>query len=697
MNKMELMAPAGDFESLKMAVYYGADAVYLGIKQFNARNNIQGFNLDNLKQAVDFAHIYGVKVYLTLNILFTDEEMQSAINVVKEANNIGVDAFIVQDLGLASLIRKYYPSVELHASTQMGIHNLEGVKVLEQLGFTRVVLSRETSLQEIKRIHDNSDIEIEFFVQGALCVSFSGNCYMCSHLVNKSGNRGVCQQFCRLPYTFECGNVERDGFLLSAKDISLLDYIEELYKVGVRSLKIEGRARRPFYVAQACKIYRDALDKGGYSAKDYENLQIAFNREYTPAYFKGNGEIISKIQGNNGLYIGKVKEVRIGKKFNEIFIETKYDLKPKSGLKFILNGQEIASIGAVDIKRVGKLYRITTTSKIIPNAKVYIISNEELENQLTSYVRKLPVNIKMELNPNNPTQIVARYKDIEVKLSGDLCQQAKTISISKDQVLKQLSRSDLFEVAEFEFNNNNCYLLNSTINHLRKDLYKNIKGELIKKFDKVKLQPINIQELEDIKVGEDKQNSKLNKFDIEIIEDLNNIEGCKRVIYDYNTFNENEMYKFDKLCNDKNINGYIDLPVFATNRDIELINKVLNNTNLGIVANNLYAIAFGCKKIGGQFLNIYNSYTVKLLSKLSEFEGFFVEELSANQLNNIINLPLIKREKAYMTLIHCPFKTHLGGDCVNCKFDKAKYTINTGKSFSVKRKKTVDCMFILKD
>lgn len=691
MKKMELMAPAGDFESLKMAVYYGADAVYLGIKKFNARNNIIGFNLDNLKQAVDFAHIYGVKVYLTLNILFSDSEIQEALNVVKEANNLDVDAFIVQDLGLASLIRELYPSVELHASTQMGIHNLEGVRVLEKLGFKRVVLSRETSLHEIRRIHNNSNIEIEFFVQGALCVSFSGNCYMCSHLVDKSGNRGVCQQFCRLPYTFECGKVEKEGFLLSAKDISLLDSIDELYEAGVSSLKIEGRARRSFYVAQACKIYRDALDNGGYSYKDYENLQIAFNREYTPAYFNGNGTIISKIQGNNGLYIGKVQEVKNGKKFNEIFIETKYDLKPKSGLKFVLNGEEVGSIGAVDVKKVGKYYRVTTTSKIAPKSKVYIISNEELEKELSGYIRKLPIDVKMNLDINKPIEITAKYQDIEVKVLGDVCQEAKTISISKEQVFKQLCRSDLFEVADFNFNNDNCYILNSAINHLRNELYEQLKNRLIEKFDKIKLENVIINKFE-------KSGKISNNFDFEIVEDLRQIKGCKHIVYDYNIFDVKQLVEFDKSCKDKGVDGYIDLPVFATDADIKLIQSIISSTDLGVVVNNLYGLSFDCKKIGGQFLNIYNSYTINLLTELSEFQAFFVEELTNIQLNKLnSSLPLLRREKAYMTLVHCPFKSHIGGDCANCKFDDATYTINTGKCFAVKRKKTANCVFVLKD
>ena len=171
--KMKLLAPAGNFDSLKAAVFNGADEVYLGINNFNARNNINGFTLENLKEAVDFAHVYGVKVFLAINILFKDEELNDALQTLVKANNMGVDAFIVQDLGLAKLVKQNYPSIILHASTQMGIHNLEGAKWAENFGFSRVVLSRETSLDEIENIHKNTNLEIEYFVQGALCVCFS--------------------------------------------------------------------------------------------------------------------------------------------------------------------------------------------------------------------------------------------------------------------------------------------------------------------------------------------------------------------------------------------------------------------------------------------------------------------------------------------------------------------------------------------
>ena len=694
MKNMELLAPAGSMESLKVAVYNGADAVYLGIKQFNARNNIDGFSIETLSEAVNFAHLFSVKVYLALNILFKDEELQSALDVVVEANNMGVDAFIVQDLGLVYLINKYYPNIELHASTQMAVHNLEGVRILEKLGFKRVVLARETSKTEIERIHKNSNIEIEFFVQGALCVSFSGNCYMCSHLVGKSGNRGLCQQFCRLPYRFEDGKNRTDGFLLSAKDICMLENIDEMQKLGITSLKIEGRARRPYYVAQVCRIYRDMLDNGKYSKQDYDNLMLAFNRGYTPAYFNGNANIISRVQGNNGLEIGVVTKVNNGVRFNEVFVSTNYDLNGKVGLKFIHNGQEIASVGAYDVQRVGKLYRITTTANIIVGSIVYIIQDENLEQEILKETRKLQIDVEFYATQNQPITIVAKYKDIYVSESGDACQEAKTINIRADQILKQLSRSEMFEIANFGCYIDECYILNSSINKLRNVVYDKLQQEILNKYVKPQIDKVNI----DFNILRNEVD-KFDKFDFEIVDNVERLANANNLVLDYSQFKFDDIKLFDEFCKNNKINGYIDLPNFATEQDINMISKALTRTSLGVVANNLYALNFNCKKIGGQFLNVYNSFTIRALTELCKLDAIFVEELRAEEINNLIsNIPLITREKVYMTLLHCPFKQNLGCDCSNCGYtNKASFTINSGKKFNIKRKKTSTCVFLLKD
>ena len=358
---MKILAPAGNFESLRQAVYNGADEVYLGINDFNARNNIDGFTLENLELAVDFCHLYNVKVCLAINILFSDDELFSALNTALKAYSFGVDYFIVQDLGLASLLKKFAPKIILHASTQMGIHNLEGVLSILPYGFSRVVLARETPLEEINRIRKNTNVEIEYFAHGALCVSFSGNCYLSSYLNNASGNRGKCKQLCRLPFTLEKnGKVLKQGYLLSAKDFDLSENLKTLEDAGVDVIKIEGRARRPFYVAITTRQYKNALIK---NKTDKELLALAFNRGFTNAYFDGNGKIISSFQNHIGLNVGKIiKDKNIPKGNIEISL-------PKSKVS--------AMIGQ-------KRCNVLTLEKMGYNAKIIIGENDMEIKNITS-------------------------------------------------------------------------------------------------------------------------------------------------------------------------------------------------------------------------------------------------------------------------------------------------------------------------
>lgn len=258
----ELLSPVGDFECLKAAVQNGADAVYFGASEFSARASAKNFDLDELKKAIHYAKLRDVKTNLTLNTLIKNDEFEDAVFVASKAYEFGIDAIIVQDLGLAKFLINTFPDLPIHASTQMTVHNLEGVKILEKLGFKRVVLSRELSSVEIKDICKNSSVEIETFVHGALCMSYSGRCLFSSMIGGRSGNRGKCAQPCRLPYELVCDNSILDkGYLLSPRDLCALDFLPELVNSGVKCYKIEGRMKTPEYVATVTRIYRKYLDK----------------------------------------------------------------------------------------------------------------------------------------------------------------------------------------------------------------------------------------------------------------------------------------------------------------------------------------------------------------------------------------------------------------------------------------------------
>lgn len=354
-NKIELLAPAGNGEALRAAVENGADAVYLGGRLFNARRQADNFDMDALKEVLDYSHVRGVNIYLTLNTLVSDDEMRQALEFAAEAREAGIDGIIVQDLGLAAALRRVMPDVPLHGSTQMTIYDAEGVKALEAMGFKRVVLARELTLGEISEIARDTPLEIEVFVHGALCVCYSGQCLMSGIIGGRSGNRGMCAQPCRLPYRLikgadpgrihqqkHIGNGEKCGcdipksrftdrewnreknkgdrsYLLSPKDICTLDFLDEIVSSGVSSLKIEGRMKSPEYVATVVRIYRKYLDMALETGRragpeiesgDMRDLLQVYNRGgFSAGYFKGKtgADMMSYEKPNNsGIYLGSV-------------------------------------------------------------------------------------------------------------------------------------------------------------------------------------------------------------------------------------------------------------------------------------------------------------------------------------------------------------------------------------------------------
>ena len=287
---IELLSPAGSMEALRAAVQNGADAVYLGYGAFNARRNAKNFGTpEELREAVSYCHVRGVKVHLTLNILTSDREMAQVREVIRTAAEAGVDAFIVQDWGVCALCRQMAPTIPVHGSTQMSVHSLEGVKKAAELGCSRVVLARELPAEEIARICRSSPVEIEVFGHGALCMCYSGQCYLSAVIGRRSGNRGQCAQPCRLPYGY--GRFENNRYPLSLKDSCLLEHLRQLDAMGAASLKLEGRMKRPEYVAVVTRIYRKALDGGPVSRKDLAELEAIFSREgFTDGYFTGKKE-----------------------------------------------------------------------------------------------------------------------------------------------------------------------------------------------------------------------------------------------------------------------------------------------------------------------------------------------------------------------------------------------------------------------
>lgn len=317
MNNVELLSPVGEWDSLVAAVQNGANAVYFGANEFNARMNSKNFDREMLKKAIEYAKLRNVKTNLTLNILIKNNEFEAAMNLVEYAYNCGIDAIIVQDLGLAKEIIRTFPDLDVHSSTQMTIYDLEGVQKIQELGFKRCVLARELSIEEIKNICSNTSLEIEVFIHGALCICYSGQCLMSSIIGGRSGNRGKCAGTCRLPYALlKDQNPIDKGYLLSSKDVCTLDILPELMKAGVKSFKIEGRMKSPEYVGIVTQTYRKYIDLANSNKpyiveeNDREKLMQIFNRGgFSTGYLKGKlgKEMIYKNKPNNmGVYLGKV-------------------------------------------------------------------------------------------------------------------------------------------------------------------------------------------------------------------------------------------------------------------------------------------------------------------------------------------------------------------------------------------------------
>lgn len=393
----ELLAPVGDYNCLVAAVQNGADAVYFGGSLFNARASATNFDDDMLKKAIDYAKLRNVKTHLTLNTLIKNSEFEDAVALANKAYSYGIDALIVQDLGLASYLIKNFPGLAIHASTQMSIYNLDGVKKVEKLGFSRAVLARELSISEIENICKNSSIEIETFIHGALCMSYSGQCLYSSIIGGRSGNRGKCAQSCRLPYELLENDKSIDkGYLLSPKDVCSLEILPDLINAGVDCFKIEGRMKSPEYVATVTKVYRKYIDlimnDSNYSVEntDQKDLMQVFNRGgFSTGHLNDspNTNLVFKQKPNHmGIYLGEVAHINSNKGYIKLELQNSV-----SKLDTISVGKETGSYTVselmLDKKNIetGKPSNYVTIGRVKGNInigdKVYKMSDKNLSTQ----------------------------------------------------------------------------------------------------------------------------------------------------------------------------------------------------------------------------------------------------------------------------------------------------------------------------
>ena len=488
MKKPELLAPAGNYECFMAAIHAGCDAVYLAGKHFGARNFAGNFSDEEIVEAIKYAHLYGVKVYITVNTLIYDAEVKAFIDYIRFLHQNNVDALIIQDIGMLALIKQKFPNLELHASTQMHIHNVEGLKLMQKLGVKRAVVARETDIDLLKEM-SKENIDLEVFIHGALCMCYSGQCLMSSLIGGRSGNRGTCAQCCRQPYSLENNHkiIKNNKYLLSTKDLNTSEYIGQLINLGISSLKIEGRMKRPEYVYQVVTFYRRIIDNYlknktvNITEKDIKELKKLFNREFTKGFLfkEDNNNYVNEERPNHiGIPLGKV--IAYKKPYAKIKLSDNLSLN--DGIRIVSSNDIGFNVTEIlkDRNRVSEAYagdiislkvkeNINVNDQVLKTTDYNQLKNinKEIEEQR----RKVLIDGKVTFKDNELFfEVSDGINNVSSKLQN--IELSKTSPTDEDTVLKQLNK---LGNTVYKFNNlvvdipNNLFIPIGNLNQLRRD------------------------------------------------------------------------------------------------------------------------------------------------------------------------------------------------------------------------------------
>jgi putative protease len=509
MKLPELLAPAGSWDAMVAAVAAGADAVYLSGKRFGARKYASNFDQDELKAAVDYAHIRGVKLYVTVNTLIRDDELSDVSRYLEWLYEIGTDAVLVQDIGVATLARQVVPELDLHASTQMTIHNRPGAVCAQRLGMKRVVLAREVSIDEAREIGWDLNIGLEVFVHGALCYCYSGQCLLSSVIGGRSGNRGMCAQPCRKPCVLQIGEKDEYGrpinlsaapirarFLMSTRDLAVYDQLDKVVKSPIESLKIEGRMKSAQYVAIVTNIYRNALDaiaKGKWCAseEDQRDLALAFNRNFTSGYLMGSRDIMGKeMSDNRGFLLGAVTAYDPKREETTIRLNGSLELEKGDGLVFQSPDQELGMIVHRSPWLKDGLMRLKTPKRVKPGARVYLTSSSRLSRRAEEIVSgaplKIPIDLVVHWEDNVPVaEGMLRGPQGSIKIqvrAGFQMEKALKKPLTREQIEGQLRRTGgtPFQIRKVEMRYpGGLFSPLGALNQLRRDFLEKAEAALI--------------------------------------------------------------------------------------------------------------------------------------------------------------------------------------------------------------------------
>ncbi len=702
---MELLSPAGNREALVAAIACGADAVYLGYTAFGARSYAGNFDADGLRGALAYAHERGKKIYVTVNTLVKQCEIDDLCDVLDLLSEVGVDAVLVQDMGVARMIQQRYPQLVLHASTQMTINNAQGAQLMKNMGFSRVVPARECSLEELRKMADVG-VEVEAFAHGALCVAVSGQCLFSSMIGGRSGNRGRCAQPCRLPYTLEDGT---SGYLLSTKDLMLIDRIPELRDAGVYSFKLEGRMKRPEYVGVITRAYREALDAAE-AHVDYhpsksviEGLRQVFNRGgFTEGYVMGksNAALMSWERPNHwGIPVGKIMamrgplaQVHLTRSLND---GDGLQSRGREETEFTYSGNDMAAGSEATVRiaskqaRVGdEVFRLTDAAQM-----------KEIREIMAHEQVHIPLDMYLYAMPGKPPVLTVSDDDRHCveSTAEQTVAEAQQRALNQDMAAKQLSKlgGTPYTLRTLTLESENAFMTASMLNGLRRDA-----------LEKIREARIEIKQTDRRFVSKPCQMAKQEHLLIVQGEDLANAKAlldCGADVFEW----QPQVYRLDALNHAlehaDGVKPTLVLPAVMHSDELKHLHTwVEQNADKlsGVVANNpgQLALAWPVRVSGGQGLNVMNHACAEFYAALHVDRLTVSCELNQKELRDLFAVGGNYVMEAYgrtqlMLLNHCPRRTRNGDEKQDNRCDACAklggcpeiYTDRKGYRFPLRR------------
>lgn len=671
----EILAPAGDKNSVFAAVNAGANAIYLGMKEYSARSSAENFDYENFEEIAKYCRAFGVKVYVAMNTIVKDGELEDFLTCVVKVWNKGADAIIISDVFLGKYIKNNCPEIVLHLSTQAGVCNTYGAKLAKEYGFDRVILARETAFDDIEEIA--KIIETEVFVQGALCTCFSGQCYLSSFAGGNSGNRGKCKQPCRKKYSIDRAGFEERAYRLSLSDLCAGENVNKLIEAGVASFKIEGRMRRPEYVAAAVKYYRNLIDncENSINLNDLSDLKRTFNRgNYTKglAFGQDKSFISSSVQGHIGEFVGVIR-VENGK----FLCQTRQKFVKGDCFKILRDGKEVG--GATFCSDVKGGFCLSSKSRLKNGDKAFVTTDTGLNSRLLSTKRSIPVKVEVRL-------VAGKIAEISINgavfKGGKPLEAAQNSPVSVENIKKTFNKVDKypFEVIFGNIDTDNVFISASELNALRRNAYAGYYEKITSVERKTTVNFTKPSQKNDIK------NDKI----AAICTDFRNLSADIGILKlaDFNS---------DAEALTKNFKGekFLYLPPFLTGRETQNIKAMAAQFD-GIYCDGIYGIKLaeelGKPLFAGTGFNISNRADVEICKA----KYFAVsKELTVAEARSVCaenSFYLAAGDLKVMDLVYCPFEKR----CANCD-RRGAYTLTdeNGREFPLRRYVTGACRFEL--